>query len=251
MHLLFIDESGTPPKPDKDHPRYFVLGGAIIPESSWGAVRDALHGLKIQHRLRGELKWRYFSPDNDDEKNPMRRLTPPERNQTRERIYQIISGKHGITTIAAICSAKAAYTMPNINSPDDLYHLTYKVLTERFQHYLQDSTKANEAKQNGLIIGDHRGAQDDKRLRAHHQMLVHSNARTTTRYTHLIESLILQPSHESVGIQLADMVAGAVWRRYERADSTYYDMLAPSMRTSRTGTVEGYGIVKVPKHGWI
>jgi hypothetical protein len=70
MHILFVDESGTPPKPGKQYPRYFVVGGIIIPENVWHRIRDAMLGLKTRLRIRGELKWRYFSPNNDDPKNP-------------------------------------------------------------------------------------------------------------------------------------------------------------------------------------
>ena len=30
MHILFVDESGTPPKPGKQYPRYFVVGGIYL-----------------------------------------------------------------------------------------------------------------------------------------------------------------------------------------------------------------------------
>jgi Protein of unknown function (DUF3800) len=46
MHILFVDESGTPPSPDKPKNKYFVIGGVIIPEDHWHTVRDALNGDK-------------------------------------------------------------------------------------------------------------------------------------------------------------------------------------------------------------
>jgi hypothetical protein len=82
MHILFVDEAGTPPKPGQQYPRYFVVGGIIVPENVWHRIRDAMLGLKIRRRIRGEFKWRYFSPDNDDQKNPMRKL-----DQTRRTKY--------------------------------------------------------------------------------------------------------------------------------------------------------------------
>lgn len=250
MHIIFIDESGTPPKPDKEHPRYFVLGGVIIHESDWHGVRDALLGLKSHHRLRGELKWRYFAPGNNDDSNPMRKTDQETRNAIRSEIYSIICG-HRIKTIAAVCSAKAAYAMASVNNQQDMYHLTYKVISERFQYYLGDLSNSRTGRAYGVMVADHRGAQDDKRLRSHHEMLVHSGAEFTSRYINIVESLFVHPSNLSVGIQLADMVAGAVWRKFERNDGKYYDMLEPPLRRSSTGQVAGYGIVKVPKAGWI
>jgi len=77
MHLLFVDVSGTPPKPGKINPRYFVVGAIIIPENLWHRLKDALFGMKVRLKIRGELKWRYFAPGNDDARNPMRLLAQP------------------------------------------------------------------------------------------------------------------------------------------------------------------------------
>jgi hypothetical protein len=82
-------------------------------------------------------------------------------------------------------------------------------------------------------------------------MLVHSTAAFTAKYGNLIESLLLQPSNLSMGIQLADIVAGAVWRRFERNDDRWYRFMQPSLRRSTNGQIDGYGIVRVPKAGWL
>ena len=250
MHLLFIDESGTPPKPGKDHPHYFVVGGIIIPETSWFRMRDGLDGLKARRKLRGEIKWRYFAPSNDDPRNPMRALPQAERDKVREEIYKLISSETAVKTMACVASVKAAYAMDSITGPDDIYHATYKPITERFEYYLTGFSKITGRKETGLIIGDHRGQQDDKRLRGHHQKLLHAKSPVITKYKNLVEGLLLQPSHLSIGIQLADMVAGAVWRKFERNDEKYYDLLKPSLRKDSSGNEAGHGIVKMPKAGW-
>ena len=141
--------------------------------------------------------------------------------------------------------------MPSINTPDDIYHLTYKTITERFQYYLQDISKETGRKEYGIVISDHRGSGDDKRLRAHHQKLLYSSAEFISTYKNLVESLFLQPSNLSIGIQFADMVAGAIWRRYERKDETWYGLVEPSLRRNASGDPAGYGIIKVPKRDWI
>jgi hypothetical protein len=66
----------------------------------------------------------------------------------------------------------------------------------------------------------------------------------------LVESLFFQPSETSVGVQLADMVAGAVWRKFEKGDDFWYQHLEPAIRKSEDGRVEGYGIIKFPKGTW-
>lgn len=250
MHLLFVDESGSPPKSGADDSKYFVVGGIIIPENAWHALRDAVLGLKLRYKIRGEIKWRYFSPHNGDSKNPMRNLSHAIRNDIRKNLIKIITSEPSVKTLACICSVAAAYEMDSINTQEDLYHGTYKPITERFQYYLQDETRLAGTKQFGIVVADHRGNQDDKRLRGHHQKLLHSTGGFTSEYKNLIEGLFLEPSNLSVGIQLADLVAGAVWRKFERGDTAWYDLLLPSIRCNRAGSVDGHGIVKFPRMNW-
>ncbi len=72
----------------------------------------------------------------------------------------------------------------------------------------------------------------------------------TSKYENLVESLFFLPSNLSVGVQLADMVAGAVWRKYEKNDDRWYKALEPSIRKAPGGGVEGYGIIRFPKGTW-
>jgi uncharacterized protein DUF3800 len=123
-------------------------------------------------------------------------------------------------------------------------------LTERFQYYLQDVSRSLGVKQFGIIVADHRGKQEDTRLRSHHQKLLYAKAEYISKYGNLIEGLFLQPSNLSVGIQFADLVAGAIWRKFERSDATWFDLLLPSIRKSTAGSIEGHGIVKYPKENW-
>lgn len=125
------------------------------------------------------------------------------------------------------------------------------MLSERFQYHCGGLSDSRSGLTYGIMVSDNRGAQDDRRLRKHHEMLVHSGAEFTSSYRNIVESLFVQPSNLSVGIQLADMVAGAVWRKFERDDSKCFDLLALALRRSATGQVEGYGIVKVRKKNWI
>jgi len=129
MHILFLDESGTPPKPGSEYPRRSVVGGLIIPEAAWHSIRDGLLGLKVRRKIRGEIKWRYFSPSNDDAKNPMRGLSSDERNALRSDIYGPIAKHKSVKTIAATVYTQTAYTMPSVKSQEHVYALAYKGIT--------------------------------------------------------------------------------------------------------------------------
>jgi hypothetical protein len=87
-------------------------------------------------------------------------------------------------------------------------------------------------------------------MRTQHQRLVEETHEYTSNYKNLIEGLFLTPSHLSVGIQMVDMVAGAIWRRFEANDSYWFDVIKPSLRTSAGGVLDGFGICRFPKRGW-
>jgi len=100
MHILFLDESGTPPPRDKRRDRYFVIGGLAIPDGVWHKVRDLVHRMKVRRKLIGELKWRYFAQSNTDELSPMRDMSQQERNEIRTELYEIICGIRFLTAFA-------------------------------------------------------------------------------------------------------------------------------------------------------
>jgi len=251
VHILFIDESGNAPHPGKKQNKYFVIAGIIIPEERWHKCRDALNGLKIRRQIWGEIKWRYFAPGNIDTANPMKGMDSATRDSIRTEIYEkIICAEKSIKTIGCVTCIEAAYAKPSIKTRDDLYQYTYKPVSERFQYHLQDLTRQVGRSELGIVVSDHRGQEDDKRFRAHHEELLHSSGDFMSKYKNLVECLFFVPSDLSIGIQLADMVAGAIWRKYEAQDSKWFDLLKSSIRSSKTGEVEGYGIVKFPKKTW-
>jgi hypothetical protein len=250
VHLFFIDESGTPPSPSKGADKYFVIGGLVIPESVWHSIRDAVVGMKVRRGLRGEIKWRYFAPNNTDPANPLRGMTQDQKNEVREELYQIICSVKSIKSIACVACIESAYQMASICDRDDLYHFTYKPLSERFQYYLQDLSRLVGRTECGIIVADHRGAKDDERFRGAHERLLNERNIWTSKYGNMVESLFFQPSNLSIGVQLADMVAGAVWRKYEKGDERWYKALEPSLRKAPNGSVDGYGIIKFPKATW-
>lgn len=250
MHLLFVDESGTPPKTDKITNRYFVIAGVSIPEARWMPLRDLMLGLKARYKVRGEVKWRYFAPSNTDSHNPFKRLSGQERDDFRREVFEMLTRHKDIRVIACVTSCEEAYKANHINCGSDLYEATYKPVSERFQYYLQDLGKVSGAPQFGIVIADHRGREDDKRFRGHHQKLLHSSSEFMSSYKNLIETLLFVPSNLSLGVQFADMAAGAIWRKFERGDSKWYDALAPALRCDGRGVVDGYGIVKFPKRTW-
>ena len=247
MYFLFIDESGTPPKPEKAAGQYLIIGGLIVPEGSWKGISADFNRLLKKRKIGGEIKWKFFGSGNTQPANPFQGMTRDEINEIRTELFAIITSRKSIKLIACVTDIEAAYKMDSIVTQDDIYCLTYKGVTERFQYFLQDASRTTGQTQLGIVVSDHRMNSNDQSLRARHHQLLEERSSYTSDYENIVETIFFAPSHVSVGLQLADMTAGAIHRYFQYGDSQHVRVLVPSFRTSPTGQVDGYGIVKMPK----
>lgn len=254
MYLCFIDESQTPPKPGQHgRPPYFIIAGVIVHEAQWHDIADELRALKAkaEYDIRGEIKWRFFGPANDHPDNTVKHLDQEAKNAFRTAFYNIISKRKAVKVIACVASVAAAYAQEYVNTQEDLYQFTYKPLSERFQYFLQDMERTVGSTQLGIMVADHRGKTQDDALRYKHHRFIEADAPIFSTYSNYVETLFLTPSHTSVGIQLADMVAGAIGRKFNSEDGFFYDQIEGSFRRSPAGRIDGYGLVKFPTQGWV
>ena len=203
--------------------------------------------LKANYKVEGEIKWRYFAPDRGGKAHALSHLSAAERESLRTQLYQAVGRYKSVRLICVVTNTVLAYRQSYIRTADDIYWYSYKQLTERFQYYLQDLERTVGQKLNGIVVCDHRGPKDDTRLRELHHKLLNSDKGTISSYGNMVDGLFIAPSHLSVGIQFADMVAGAVFRAYRAEDKRYAEQIKGSFRTSPAGKIDGYGLVKFPK----
>lgn len=240
MHLCFVDESGTPPSsPNPDRP-YFTLGAAIIEDKDWRAIANKVRGFCTTNQLRGELKWRYFSPHNSSAENPLLGKSAEQRKALSLGFAKVIASCP-LTIIACVTDIGAAFDYASVTNQQELYHFAYKPLSERFQYFLQDRDSL------GIMIADHRGRDNDRLFRAHHDTLINHGGGTISGYSRFIEGLFLQDSCHSIGVQIADFVAGAIHRAYSTKDGELAAILKDKIRRKPDGTITGHGIVHHPR----
>ena len=68
-------------------------------------------------------------------------------------------------------------------------------------------------------------------------------------YSHIKDSLNLEYSHHSVGIQIADYIAGSFGgflKGYEKSKEIFNDRIRPYLRADSNGEILGFGIMEVP-----
>lgn len=247
LYFLFLDESGTPPNSDKAEGKYLVIGGVIIPEGAWhGVAKDFA---KATANVLGELKWKYFGTGNKE--NSLSHLEPAEKEQVRTDVFRAITSRKAVKLICCVTSVEAAYKRPTIVNQDDVYHLTYKGVTERFQYFLQDAQRVTGQPQFGIVVSDHRMSNDDAKLRKRHHELLEGSDNFVSNYANVIETIFFSPSDASVGLQLADMVAGAVHRSFQAGENRFAEAIKGSFRTSPQGKIAGFGLVRMPLQTFI
>ena len=242
---------GTPPpQHTAEEVGYFVLGGVVIPEEVWLKLAADLKRMRATYGIEGELKWRFFAPEKGGKPTSLSHLDVGQKEALRTELYRALTAYRAVKIISVVTNTAAAYTKGYVDTPEKMYWLAYKQLTERFQYYLQDLSKLIGHSVHGIVVCDNRGSKDDANLRDLHATLMTSPTENISRYQNVIEGLFIAPSHLSVGIQFADMVAGAIFRKYKSGDDRFYKQIVGSLRTSPVGSVDGYGIVKFPKGTW-
>jgi hypothetical protein len=75
------------------------------------------------------------------------------------------------------------------------------------------------------------------------------------KYKFIKDSLNIENSHHSVGIQIADYISGAfssilkasIDNDYSRGVKMFYESVYPNLRRGWDGAIQGYGIREVPR----
>jgi hypothetical protein len=222
MYLFYVDESDHGADPNQ---RYFVLAGfSVFERQSWwiseeldqiayrfdpatpGAVE--LHGSPM---LQGRDGWK-LHPRAD-------------REQAMKDALSVLTASHRGNVAFAVVVDKAAV------SPSDPVEVAFEQITTRFDKSLGRMHKRGNT-QRGLILFDKSVHEASLQKMAHefrtigHQWGVLRN---------LSEVPVFIDSKASRLIQLADLIAYAVFRKWEKSDDRFYSIIAD--RFDREGSV--------------
>ncbi len=244
MKLLFLDESG-------DHnlavidPQYplFVLGGIIVDKGyAEGPMTDAVRAFK--HRLFGRDDIILHTADITRNRNGFEAM---KNAAFRERFYAELNElMRSLDYKVVACAIRkdehiARYGVAAL----DPYLLSLDLLVERF------AFDVGNVSGGGLIVAERRDPTLDHELE-----LAWLNLKIQgTRFQQAkdIEKRILAmnlraKSENIVGLQLADLVVTPIGRHVlGKPSKEDFEIVRSKLRRSRTGVVEGYGLVVLPK----
>lgn len=208
MHLLYVDESGNP---DGHEDKYFVLGGVAVFEREVYWINKQVNEIAAKHFPNTEIEFHAQAIASHREE-PWHSCPTEQRNQIIDELCNTISSRHvvlfGIALEKAIATDPVGRAFEEICNRCDLFL--------RRLHSRGDTQRA-------LIIFD------ESRYESSLQTLLAEYRSLGTRYGSTVKNFADVPffanSKATRLLQLADLVAYAVYRRYERGDTRLLDKI--------------------------
>jgi len=233
VYLLFLDESGKPGD------RSFALGGVAIRAERWHLLRDEVHAAFEKHGwpLDKEAKWHGIQTGE----------VPPA---LADELFSALRAAP-ITCFVVILRPLAGRQIEELarffSDDETTYATALMFIAERYQRFLADQDSY------GTIVLDSRQREVDDRMRRFFERLQEEGT-PFTKLERIVDSLLLGPSHFSLGLQAADLVvASTLAGRFHLGDASRWSkQLLPRFHSHpSTGVVEGVGLKEFParSHG--
>jgi len=209
MYLCYVDESGDPGPRGSSH---LILTGAALFEGKWTAVRQQFEQLLSTYWPVGPRPTEIHLAELRTGKGAFRGLTPPLRARLEGDLCTSASNllSTELRVFTVIVDKARWFARKQVKTGDDLYVELFEFLSSLFDLFLR-RRNAEGAPSKGIMIADPHKAQLSKALQRHHAAAQAHGNRWSTIYN-LIETIFFLASHESPGLQLADLFAYAVWR---------------------------------------
>jgi hypothetical protein len=218
MHLLYADESGSVTDPNQ---AFFILAGLSVFERSGHWIEQELNTIA-----------RRFSPIDpymlEFHGSPMRSgFEGWERHSFSDRIQAM---HDALDTCVCQRSPRdvrlfAAVVRKAAVAGQDPAEIAFEQLCSRFDHYLARRYHANpNDPQRGMIIFDKTSERTEKRIQTLARDFKYEG-HTWGRTRNYAEAPVFMDSRASRLIQLADLVAYAIFRKFERGDETLFSKI--------------------------
>ncbi len=221
VHILYLDGSGGASNP---RDRHFVLAGiSVFERSIYHLIKKAdefVANLNLGNATEIEL---HASHIYNAKSNPWRQI---KANRDRERILcdaigLLVPESKSVHPFAVVVEKEA------LGEEEHALSVAFEEMMNRFNLFLRGLYAENREKQRGLVIMDK--ARQERDLQ---NLMAEFRVRGTRwgRIRNLAEVPLFADSRSSRLLQLADLVAYAVWRQYEYEDGRFLKPLLPRFR---------------------
>lgn len=241
----------------KSHPLY-LRSTLIINSSEWKKLNNAFLLLKEEYNIPRhlEIKWsnlwslrnaQKFSKKIEDETG-IRHL----KDYNYQDLIEFVGRSVELITTLEFKKIIATVTFNSIGqNPKEeqiiKYHLQDTI--QRIEMEVQFDNKNLAV----LFIDPINNSKNELFRRAYHQLYMQGDF--IEKYNCIKDSLNIENSHQSVGIQIADYISGCIGsilkmnstNKYENALSIFNKYIKPNLRVRHDGKIIGYGLVDIPK----
>lgn len=221
MHLLYVDESGNP---DGVEDKYFVLGGVAVFEREIYWINEQANTIASKYFPGVEIEFHAQAIASHREE-PWHSCPTEQQNRIIDELSNIMVSRH--VTLFGIAVEKAI--------TDDPIGRAFEEICNRCDLFMR-RLHAQGDTQRALIIFD------ESRYEASLQTLLAEYRSLGTRYGSTVKNFADVPffanSKATRLLQLADLVAYAVFRRYERGDTRLLDKIISKFDTE-DGVIHG------------
>ena len=227
MYLLYLDESGSVRNPNE---RHFVLAGiAVFERQIYHLISRtdqfvASLGLGDPHDV--EL---HGSVMANGSRNPWKGIPRQQRLDTIVGSLGLLATAHRSVRAFAVVVDKEAI------SPRDPVECTFEEICNRFNLFLSRMFSRGGDQHRGLVV------MDESHYEGTLQGLARRFREEGTRWgnlRNLAEVPLFVDSTASRLIQISDLLAWAVWRRYEHGDARFFDRIV-SRFDNEGGVIHG------------
>lgn len=245
MYIVFIDESGQPGGWNCDKKcltenssNFFTLGGFMIEANNILELETKFKDIKLKYGLTEltEIKWSASYSKLG--------LNLEQYKNMKIDIIKMIS-EYQNSVIGIVMDKESCYKNRNdIKNHNDLYAFALNLLMERICMEISDRD-GRFSTTPALMFTDSRKNDNNNKLDKELQ-IAYLRARSLGTYfikfPNFCESLVFIDSTYSSGIQCADFCAGAIHKKFEVNDDSFFNLLLPAIRHNKQNNIYGYGI---------
>ncbi|MFH1971789.1 MAG: DUF3800 domain-containing protein [Patescibacteria group bacterium] len=250
-HIIYIDESY-----DKKS-KYIIMVGFIVPLEKWRTLNNEITQIKLKYFLNPTINLKAVRRKNYDKDNCWESLTKEKKEEFNKEFYETIC-KNEYTLIIGIINKEKM----DAKNKEFLFHLSYSFIIERYQYFLSDNNSY------GIVIMDIAEANKEiKELRYSHRKFIKDGVPVKREDSilklgeqeisfkdykrlelkNICEDLIFLNDKNNNILQITDMIASAMFAKFNRNSDVWYKKIEKIIRCSSSNKIEGYGIKFFPE----
>lgn len=224
MYILYVDESGDTSLTGGS--KHLILGAAALFEGEWRWLRSGLQSLLEKYfPSAADRPAEIHCSDIRRGKHEFSKISKEQRLQLLlDACSYVAKFSAKQITLFSVIYDKPWWRLRNPGkSGDDLYIEAFENLVSRFDYFLKRRHSEGQSTK-GLIVADPRSTAFCKALRDT-VLRFHASGTRWAKLENIVESVLFLASHESPGLQIADLCSYSSWRLVEYGDGRLAELL--------------------------